>query len=803
MNSTQRLFVSALAVFFFITVALVQPLMVHGEDAILFRDDFESVSEVAGAIGDPLDADPAAAIGSWVISETQSSVPAEYLNQVTDYAVPGPAQGNNYFRLQRPYTTNEISAAKANFTEMQEGGRINISYSMNIDMLEPFRTYAKLQSGDTQRCRYWVETKEDSTAEIWYGTADAEYSTGLSFLEDEWVQFDLNVNLNKSVYDLTLSGGSGVNGTVTDIPFYTPGNTADNLYFQIGRYTNCHYDDITVSSPPPLLSFPIGQSQLFVDDAMIASRSGLVRRTHAAEKLEQPVLEAETPWEVNDDGLDKRVYISGTVLYDETQAQYRMWYLARPDLVSTVAYATSPDGVNWTRPNLGRVTFEDSTDNNLLPLNLAASTVIVDKFETDDARRYKMLAYHSGKYYSAYSADGIDWTIFSDTLSGNDTGSMVQDPVTGEYLAFFKRSHEYLGETRRLVYMSTSPDMINWSPEVLVMAPDAIDDAQTQAEGGLYSQFYQMSTHDYGGQYLGFVAHLHYTGEPPESGPNQSQTDGPIDVQIVSSRDGRNWERCEDRSPVIANGPYDYDAGCILYSASNLLDVGDETWLYYTGITTTHGGYTPEKEITICRATWRREGFVSLDAGSSGGELTTVPFELSAGQLTINAVTGENGFVLAELLDEEGNVIPGYDYSTSSVFTGDSLAGSMMWSGCQIGYDLVGEIVQLRFILNEASLYSFRFSVPLTPGDANGDGLVDASDAALLADNWLKSDTDWAEGDFNGDRVVDDADAALLAVNWHCGVEVGVPEPGLVVTLIAFFLSVIIIWPRVSFADNR
>jgi len=67
------------------------------------------------------------------------------------------------------------------------------------------------------------------------------------------------------------------------------------------------------------------------------------------------------------------------------------------------------------------------------------------------------------------------------------------------------------------------------------------------------------------------------------------------------------------------------------------------------------------------------------------------------------------------------------------------------------------------------------------PGDANGDGNVDAADAAILARNWLQSVPGRAtDGDFNEDGVVDDLDASILAANWVYtgGGAAAVPEPG-------------------------
>jgi hypothetical protein len=235
------------------------------------------------------------------------------------------------------------------------------------------------------------------------------------------------------------------------------------------------------------------------------------------------------------------------------------------------------------------------------------------------------------------------------------------------------------------------------------MAPDETDDAQSQGEGGINSQFYNMSAFPYRNQFLGLVTHfrLHTVFESTKR--HQSSHDGPIDVQLTHSRDGRTWHRCEDRSPVIPNGPYAYDAGSILGVSNAPVIVDDELWMYYTAITTGHGGTVPEKRITIALAKWRLDGFVSLDAGDTVGVVQTVPKKYVGDALTVNA--NVSGALTVAVLDDQGSPLPGFAHGDCAPLTGDSVRHRVSWAG-QNKLPNAGPI-RLEFRMKNAELYSF------------------------------------------------------------------------------------------------
>jgi len=444
-----------------------------------------------------------------------------------------------------------------------------------------------------------------------------------------------------------------------------------------------------------------GLPQLFVDDALIAYKSGVARRVHACTKLDAPVLEPQTPWE--NEGDDQRVYVYGTVLRDEHSGLFRLWY----NRGSHVLYATSRDGLRWDRPELGLVELNGSKTNNCVLTSIHSPSVVYSP-DAAPEERYVLLGCRKNPgsaYHVARSPDGLHWEFYpkNPVLTGGDTSTLMFDPDDKTYFAFHKVSAEWRGYKRRLVYLSVSRDLQTWSPPELVMAPDEMDDLAVQREGGQYGQFYNMSAFPYGGQFLGFVTHFRYTGPPARKGPEQSNSDGPIDVQLVHSRDGRAWKRCEDRSPVIPNGPHGYDAGCILGVANGVVPVGDEVWTYYTAITTTHGGFVPEKRVTIALAKWRRDGFVSLDAGEEAGIVRTVALECPRGRLTVNAVADA---LTVAVLDASGTEIPGYTHADCTPIHGDSVCHAIAWKNQSFLPE--NQILCLEFRMQRACLYSFR-----------------------------------------------------------------------------------------------
>lgn len=419
---------------------------------------------------------------------------------------------------------------------------------------------------------------------------------------------------------------------------------------------------------------------IFADDSGIAASNGVVRTVHPARTLSAPVVEPDRPWE------GSRVYLYGSVYFDEAARELRMWYMSRPQASSgdRVLYATSADGVRWTKPSL------DSSGQNSV-FGIHSPSVLLDTRESDPAKRYKMLGSKGGGYHAAFSADGLRWTSYpkNPVLESGDTITLTQDPATGEYLAFHKRPAKVRGFARRVVWLARSRDFQEWTKPELVFAPDEEDDAWAK-EPGQRTEVYNMSVFPHAAGFIGLPTIFRVTAArrpKSELTPGQSPDDGPIDVQLATSTDGRTWRRTQPRVNVIPRGaPGTFDGGSILGVSSTTVHFGDETWVYYTALTTTHGGPIPPKRLTIGRAAWRRHGFVSLDAAERG-RVETKPLRLGAPSLILNA-DASGGEVRVALLESDGRAINGFGLEDCEPLRADSTRWSARWrSGANVPTD--------------------------------------------------------------------------------------------------------------------
>ncbi len=454
----------------------------------------------------------------------------------------------------------------------------------------------------------------------------------------------------------------------------------------------------------------IAGKHLFVDNLVIESTEHVRRVFHTPERHPRnPVLTGSEPWEHWSVEVDGR-----PVLYDDQRKRFRMWYgsnlvekTAPQRIRYRVCYAESTDGVHWIKPTLGQVAWEGSRKNNLLRWGEAwmrRPNVILDDHDPDPSRRFKMTYVDviGGKYAIAkgYSADGIDWRLNGDGTPWfreyHAANLLGWDPRINRYVIFPR-----IACSPCTIGRSTSGDFIRWSEPELVLAPEPSEPEK---------DFVGLAAFQQGDLYLGFLWVYHRV-------PNQKKIEyAAADIELASSRDGVHWQRVSPGKPFFAQGgPGSWDRKGLLLMPP--VAHAGKLWLYYAGWNFQSGMDSLERsqkgwiengermQNAIGLAKLRLDGYVSLDAGRPPGTITTHLLE-PRGNLYLNAdVKGE---LRVELLDRDNRPIPGFSAADCEPIRSDSIRHRVKWRSGKARAQHPDE-AKVRFLLREASLYSFVF----------------------------------------------------------------------------------------------
>src|SRR5437667_5962787 len=102
-------------------------------------------------------------------------------------------------------------------------------------------------------------------------------------------------------------------------------------------------------------SFGAGSARhLFLDPSFVQEVKGAVLHVNPPQRREI-VIRPDKPWE--------QLMISFYLTVRDEEGKLRLWYICRDKANHpNVAYAESRDGVQWTKPSLGMVEYEGSTN---------------------------------------------------------------------------------------------------------------------------------------------------------------------------------------------------------------------------------------------------------------------------------------------------------------------------------------------------------------------------------------------------------------------------------------------------------
>lgn len=497
---------------------------------------------------------------------------------------------------------------------------------------------------------------------------------------------------------------------------------------------------------PSAIPIDVGR-QLFVDDFLVASTTGVVRAFFKPVKhTANPVLWPETSIEIAQDTEHGRhpyprtgmphtpgcVMPGGGVWWDPTRQCFRLWYL--PGWWGHLSYAESKDGVHWTRPAVG-----PNGDNVLLTgQRFDTFSVWPDYAAENPYGRWCMSDSPGGnptRSILSTSPDGIHWTFRRLTGEHGDSTTMFYNPFLGKWVWSLRagwraRSRIYHAHRDFLAggdwQFPRNGMWTNTADCALWLACDNQDLPCTV--GGTRrtnAQLYNVDAVPYESILLGVFKILcgRDNEESARGGMPKSTS-----VHFAYSRDGFHFTR-PDRTPAIEDsgwGSGQWDSGYVGPCSSGCVIKDERLWFFYTGLRGDACARNPPACVAengmhwngaIGVATLRRDGFAGFVADGRG-TVTTRPVTFSGAHFFVNA-DARFGDVVVEVLDEAGRPCPGYAAADCrGLVRVDATKRAVVWSGGDLSR-FAGKPVRFRFHLRVATLYSFWVSRKST-GESGG-----------------------------------------------------------------------------------
>jgi hypothetical protein len=497
---------------------------------------------------------------------------------------------------------------------------------------------------------------------------------------------------------------------------------------------------------------------LVADPALTAQKLNLSLKLGRATYVGK-VLELDQPWE----SPSYLLQFLGSVVTNPGTGQLRMYYeLAVPgqEMERFVAMATSTNGTNWTKTalNVTGKPYTTSPSNNFVNLPqtwMGGPCVFVDPNAPANSRFRMSVTVDESSLYALSSADGVNWNSAGtiEVMTGSDHGLdslnvTLWDPTTLQYSEYGRYWYPGAGSIswgRRGVYRKDSNawdgTVGTWSgARQMILDPISLIPPGSTNYFDLYTPGVQI----YHGQYVGLPAMYYH--------PGSWTTSGPVYPTFMYSRDGRSWSFPDPYHSMLDLSAHGQNEGNFgqAYPAAAMFERNSLWYIYYSYFPENHNSTSPSSG-QIYLATIPEDRFVGLQAApASGGAWTTCAMALPSdpGQLLVNAVVG--GSLRVEVLDPAtGQPFAGLRETNGvSITPGDYLGALARWDGADSLNALAGRTVAFRFVMDDVTIYSFRFSggAPTFPdsirrigGEIRVENTTSAS-PALFLDDGLEDD---------------------------------------------------------------
>lgn len=434
-----------------------------------------------------------------------------------------------------------------------------------------------------------------------------------------------------------------------------------------------------LATPPNPILVDLGRQLPAIDDFLVESSSGLTRSWKtAAPYAGNPVVTPDRAWEAGTGSQAGNAFampFSNGIWRDPDDGLLKTTY---PAGLNYIAMLHSDDGLVWTKPNLGLVSYGGNTNNNII-LDLTPSPHATLAATDSQSWIYNPDAHPSQRWVLLYTVpvtgqNAHRWHLryaarAAGPYSAAQVLGFVVDRSTVHYDSFRRmwvysdrKASDFAPNRRYRRYYETS-DPATWNR---ANAADSgpgwpwsrIDDTDEGARTDGYPQLYELTCASYESVMLGWRALLHAEGGSGRPKINE--------ITASFSRDGFYWTH----SYVKTMGPC--SAVPQAWNYGNMQPVGgppvirgENMIVYASGRTGINGGGDAHGNCGMGAFILRRGGFASW-VFANGASLTTRPQKQVAetrGRVSfiVNALCSATAGLQVEMLDAGGSVIPGFE----------------------------------------------------------------------------------------------------------------------------------------------
>lgn len=413
---------------------------------------------------------------------------------------------------------------------------------------------------------------------------------------------------------------------------------------------------------------------------------------------------------------------------DRLLMYYRAMTVHEGDVSGRLCVATSEDGVTWAKPNLGRAEYGGRKDTNIVSDEAGNALTAIPWLDTRSGvpENERIKAFYSeavsGEKHTAFrdpkgpkrlvmfaSASGFTFRkldpqpeIISKLPNSFDGGNtMFWSDVEQQYVLYFR-----IWDGGRSIGRMTSKDFLHWSDPV----PMTYGDSPREQLYTNQTQPYFRAPHLYIAPAARFMERRRVVTDEEVRAIGLRTSQGHFygndcsDAVLLTSRAGSTkYDRTFMEAFVRPGLGASNWVSRTNYPLTGMLPNGPEQMMFFVA------RHYMQDSWHIERLLLRTDGFASVHAPWSGGEMVTKLFTFSGRELSLNFSTSAAGSIRVEIQDAAGSPHPGFSLAECREIIGDKTDHIVRWTSGSDVSALAGRPIRLRFELRDADLFAIQF----------------------------------------------------------------------------------------------